>query len=178
MMAQRASLTEYHIQTIVYNLLCGLNFIHSAGVIHRDLKPANVLVREDCTAKICDFGLARQTADIVDPFSFCRTETRGNLQNFVGYCVNKQQPLSLFEIKEFEKNVCSNVQEVRKSIENKEGKLSTRIATRLYRSPEVIIYEKHYYKQMDIWSCGVILGDLFKYISKPLDEGNGRQNTL
>jgi len=80
----------------------------------------------------------------------------------------------LFEIKEFEFKVCSNVQEVRKSIENKEGKLSTRIATRLYRSPEVIIYEKHYYKQMDIWSCGVILGDLFKYISKPLDESNGK----
>jgi serine/threonine protein kinase len=43
-------------------------------------------------------------------------------------------------------------------------KLSTHIATRLYRSPEVIILEKHYYKSMDIWSCGVILGDLFKYI--------------
>ena len=41
--------------------------MHSAGVIHRDLKPANILISEDCTAKICDFGLARQTIDIVDP---------------------------------------------------------------------------------------------------------------
>ena len=43
----------------MYHLLCGLYFVHSAGVIHRDLKPSNILVSEDCTAKICDFGLAR-----------------------------------------------------------------------------------------------------------------------
>ena len=59
MMSLGAHITEYHVQTIMYHLLCGLNFVHSAGVIHRDLKPANVLVSEDCTAKICDFGLAR-----------------------------------------------------------------------------------------------------------------------
>ena len=59
MMKQKAEITEYHIQTIMYHLLCGLYFVHSAGVIHRDLKPSNILVSEDCTAKICDFGLAR-----------------------------------------------------------------------------------------------------------------------
>ena len=59
MMMVKALITEYHIQTIVYNFLCGLNYIHSAGIVHRDLKPANILVSEDCTAKICDFGLAR-----------------------------------------------------------------------------------------------------------------------
>lgn len=59
MMNQRVKLTEYHVQTIMYNLLCGLHFIHSSGVIHRDLKPANVLINEDCVAKICDFGLSR-----------------------------------------------------------------------------------------------------------------------
>jgi mitogen-activated protein kinase 1/3 len=42
--------------------------------------------------------------------------------------------------------------------------LSTHIATRLYRAPEVIILEKHYFKEMDIWASGVIMADLFKYI--------------
>ena len=48
-----------HIQTVVYNLLCALKYLHSANVLHRDLKPANVLINEDCTVQICDFGLSR-----------------------------------------------------------------------------------------------------------------------
>lgn len=59
----------------MFNLLCGLNFVHSSGIIHRDLKPSNVLINEDCTAKICDFGLARQTFDLVDPMYECPQET-------------------------------------------------------------------------------------------------------
>ena len=46
-------------KVLIFNMLCGVNFIHSAGVIHRDLKPSNILIESDCTAKICDFGLAR-----------------------------------------------------------------------------------------------------------------------
>ena len=53
-----------HIQTLVYNILCGLKYLHSADVFHRDLKPANLLVNEDCTVKICDFGLARSVEGI------------------------------------------------------------------------------------------------------------------
>jgi len=53
-----------HIQLVVYNLLAAVKYIHSANVLHRDMKPANVLVNEDCSVKICDFGLARSIAGV------------------------------------------------------------------------------------------------------------------
>jgi len=55
----KITLSELHIQVIVYNLLCALNAIHSANVLHRDIKPSNILIDEDCGIKLCDFGLAR-----------------------------------------------------------------------------------------------------------------------
>ena len=44
--------------------------MHESKVIHRDLKPANILVNEDCSVKLCDYGLARsitgvETAEII-----------------------------------------------------------------------------------------------------------------
>lgn len=35
---KNVSFSDEHVATILYNLLCGLNFIHSAGILHRDLR--------------------------------------------------------------------------------------------------------------------------------------------
>jgi c-Jun N-terminal kinase len=44
---------------LLYQMLCGIKHLHTAGIIHRDLKPSNIVVKSDCTLKILDFGLAR-----------------------------------------------------------------------------------------------------------------------
>lgn len=56
---QTRPLEKQFVQYFLYQILRGLKYVHSAGVIHRDLKPSNILINENCDLKICDFGLAR-----------------------------------------------------------------------------------------------------------------------
>src|ERR1044071_4127319 len=48
---------EQAVRTAI-QILDGLEFLHSQGVIHRDLKPANVLLQGD-TPRLADFGISR-----------------------------------------------------------------------------------------------------------------------
>lgn len=52
-------LSNDHYKFIFYQILRAILYMHSANVLHRDIKPSNVLINEDCTIKICDFGLSR-----------------------------------------------------------------------------------------------------------------------
>jgi len=52
-------LEDVHQRYIIYQLLKGLKYMHSASIIHRDLKPSNLLLNSECLLKIADFGLAR-----------------------------------------------------------------------------------------------------------------------
>ena len=44
-------------------MLAGLHRLHAAGIIHRDMKPFNVLLTEDDTVKLCDFGLSKMRGE-------------------------------------------------------------------------------------------------------------------
>lgn len=44
-------------------ILTGVAFVHKMGYVHQDLKSSNILIFEDRTAKLCDFGLARKAEE-------------------------------------------------------------------------------------------------------------------
>lgn len=44
---------------LVRQIAEGLAVVHDNGIIHRDVKPANILFREDGTAVLTDFGIAK-----------------------------------------------------------------------------------------------------------------------
>ncbi|MEK9578084.1 MAG: PASTA domain-containing protein, partial [Aquiluna sp.] len=47
----------------ISGILAALEVSHRAGVIHRDIKPANVMVGENDSVKVMDFGIARAVSD-------------------------------------------------------------------------------------------------------------------
>lgn len=133
-------LTSASIRVIVYNILCGMNFIHSANIIHRDLKPANILINPNLDIKICDFGLARSMPSSGNRIPLVPSFTSDlGISNASETTLNESIPHNKL---------------------NKWRNMSDHVTTRWYRAPEVILLEKNYTKSIDVWSMGCIISEL------------------
>ncbi|MEC3993380.1 protein kinase [Actinacidiphila sp. DG2A-62] len=56
---ERASFEPEEAVRIVCDILDALAHAHSRGTVHRDVKPANVMITDEGTVKVADFGIAR-----------------------------------------------------------------------------------------------------------------------
>ena len=57
--ADRNSTTTSQKLDYFRQILSGIGYAHSHGVVHRDIKPSNVMIENSTTAKILDFGIAK-----------------------------------------------------------------------------------------------------------------------
>jgi mitogen-activated protein kinase 1/3 len=130
---------SHHATVLMYNLLCSIKFIHSAGIIHRDIKPANILIDSNCVVKICDFGL-----------STVELKSKG---------ISKRNVMDYKTVDHFIVDQKQQDQKPQKA----PRKLSPAVQTRFYRSPEVILLEDTYDTQIDMWSLGCIFFELVNF---------------
>lgn len=71
----RNKLDHKKLSFLLFQLITGVNYLHSEGIVHRDLKPENVGVSRDGSLKILDFGLSRRM-DWSSSFEPSRVGTR------------------------------------------------------------------------------------------------------
>ena len=56
---KRRQLKEDTAKSVFKQLINGLNYCHSKGILHRDIKLDNILLSAEGEVKICDFGVSK-----------------------------------------------------------------------------------------------------------------------
>ena len=164
------TVTQYDVKSIVYELLKGVKYFHSAGVLHRDIKPGNVLLTDSKKPKICDFGLARGGLDTVEPVRYERWK-KMRLEDGPHWDIASP---GMFEIEETKNEEDKTAAEPSKpSPPHKIAKeLTSYVVTRWYRAPEIILCKSDYGPGIDVWAIGCIFAELLSMLNYTLDPGD------
>ncbi|MCM6775533.1 serine/threonine protein kinase [Nocardia sp. CDC159] len=64
LMREQGPMDPQQVARIGAKVAAALAAAHDAGIVHRDVKPANILVADNGTVKITDFGISRAVGDV------------------------------------------------------------------------------------------------------------------
>ncbi|HEX5115189.1 MAG TPA: serine/threonine-protein kinase [Pseudonocardiaceae bacterium] len=97
-MAERGVLHPDEVGRIGAQVAHALVAAHQAGIVHRDIKPANVLLGEDGTVKITDFGISRASGDVAVTKTGLIAGTPAYLAPEVAYGRPPEAPADVFSL--------------------------------------------------------------------------------
>jgi eukaryotic-like serine/threonine-protein kinase len=90
----RTRFTTPQLARIMTELLAALDYSHRNGVVHRDIKPANVMILEDGTVKVADFGIARiEQSNLTQTGMILGTPSYMSPEQFMGQTVDGRSDL-------------------------------------------------------------------------------------
>jgi mitogen-activated protein kinase 1/3 len=159
----RQDWSRHHVRFLLYQLLAGVAFLHSRGVLHRDLKPSNLLVNAHCDVKICDFGLALVRPKMgAGAGSAVARGQRSQASPFMGNMRRLGSAFTDGDAAGGGAAAAEPPQQQGASPFNRARTMTTHVVTRWYRAPEVILEWPDYDAAVDMWSVGCIVGEMLE----------------
>ncbi|KAJ8704694.1 hypothetical protein PYW07_011882 [Mythimna separata] len=177
-------LSQNTIRSMSFDILSGIDFLHSHRIVHRDLKPHNLLVSCSGRVKLADFGLAKtydtdmkltsvlpnpgevsqsMSFDILSGIDFLHSHriVHRDLKphNLLVSCSGRVKLADFGLAKTYDTDM----------------KLTSVVVTLWYRPPEVLLGTS-YNTAVDVWSAGCVLAQL--HTRKPLLPGASDSDQL
>ena len=163
------------VKSILYQILCAVNYLHSRKIVHRDIKPGNILLNSKHEVRLCDFGLSRSLAEInnfgydeiytrdyVEPTS-ASTPVSCDMTEGIDECplINERTLPGHFTQTSCKRETKSVIEPVFANAKQ----LTTHTTTRFYRAPEVILMEP-YFTAVDMWGVGCVFAELLQTMER------------
>uniref|UniRef100_A0A0G4FDY3 Protein kinase domain-containing protein n=1 Tax=Chromera velia CCMP2878 TaxID=1169474 RepID=A0A0G4FDY3_9ALVE len=164
-LATRQPLSEDHHRFFMFQLLSALDFLHKARVLHRDVKPRNILLNQECDLKLCDFGLAR-TLPWRDPESapIPNTRTRAEVDAPPPYspAASPAPQIGGGRVPPSRAPALAPQGELNlpQGGHDQQGGMTSHVATRWYRAPELLWCAEEYDGGVDVWAAGCVLAEM------------------
>ncbi|MGV9410602.1 protein kinase domain-containing protein [Nocardia sp. NPDC003693] len=98
LMRDKGPLEPTEVARIGAKVAAALAAAHKAGIVHRDVKPANILVADDGTVKITDFGISRAIGDVTVTSTGFLAGTPAYLAPEVARGENPESPSDVFAL--------------------------------------------------------------------------------